>query len=221
MLVRMTMKDTTCRVKLQGVMSEEFRVKTGILQEDTKASTLFNMTLEKAVRAIRTNMGGTIFNQLTQHLAYADDVEIVARSLSALAGALEEFETASAERGLRINAKKTVYKKSSRHYPLQNKGEISISTHKFPVCSEFKYHGSLVMHNNNVKAEIGARIAAGNRCYFTLQRVLGFQVMSRKAREVVYKTMIRPVVTYGGETWTMTAKKTAENLGEENLAKNI
>jgi hypothetical protein len=45
---------------------------------------LFNLALEMAIRAMTTNPGGTIFNRLTQRIAYGDDVAIVCRNVNAL-----------------------------------------------------------------------------------------------------------------------------------------
>lgn len=47
-------------------------------------------------------------------MAYADDVLLTARTISALAGALQEFEEAAAKLGLSINADKIRYMRSSR-----------------------------------------------------------------------------------------------------------
>lgn len=49
---------------------------------DTKTSVLFDMTMEKAAdKAVRIYSGGIIFSRLTQHMAYANDVGMVARLL--------------------------------------------------------------------------------------------------------------------------------------------
>jgi hypothetical protein len=62
---------------------------------------------------------------------------------------------------------------------------------------------------NEVSTEIQARIAAGNGCYFALQRVLKSKSISRKAKLAIYKTIIKPFVTYGSETWILTKKDEA------------
>jgi hypothetical protein len=48
--------------------------------------------------------------------------------------------------------------------------------------------------------EIQARIAAGNGCCFTLQRILKSKSISRKTKLAIYKTIIKSIVTYARET---------------------
>jgi len=43
----------------------------------------------------------------------------------------------------------------------------------------------------------------GNRCYFGLGSVFGSKVLSKKLKIKLYMTLIRLVVLYGSETWTL------------------
>jgi hypothetical protein len=56
-----------------------------------------------------------------------------------------------------------------------------------------------------VTEEISRRILAGNRAYFANIKLLKSTELSRYSKVQLYKTVIRPVVTYGAETWTMSA----------------
>jgi hypothetical protein len=61
---------------------------------------------------------------------------------------------------------------------------------------------------------------AGNRCYYASQNVLKSKTVSQKAKLNVYKTIIRPVVTYGSEIWTLTKKEvTDQYLGKKGTQK--
>lgn len=54
-----------------------------------------------------------------------------------------------------------------------------------------------------MREEIKSRIAAGNRSYFSLIRVFRTCNLSRNLKIKVFKTIVKPVVTYGSETWTL------------------
>jgi hypothetical protein len=73
-LTGMTMNNTKCKVKVQNTLSEKFKVNRGLRQGDQLSLTLFNPAMEQAVRATRTNAGGTINNRMTQIVPHADDV---------------------------------------------------------------------------------------------------------------------------------------------------
>jgi hypothetical protein len=62
-----------------------------------------------------------------------------------------------------------------------------------------------------MSAEIQARLMAGNRCYYALQNVLKIKTYPEE-QSSIYKTIIRPAVTYGSEPWTLTKKKMSHRL---------
>jgi hypothetical protein len=63
--------------------------------------------------------------------------------------------------------------------------------------------GSIVNETNKKEEEIQSRIAAGNRAYHANKKLLTNKLLSKNSKMSVYKTIIRPVVTYGSETWMM------------------
>jgi len=58
-----------------------------------------------------------------------------------------------------------------------------------------------------VGKEIQRRILAGNRTYFAAISPFKSRLLSRATKIILYKTLIRPVVSYGAETWTLTKKE--------------
>jgi sorting nexin-29 len=68
---------------------------------------LFNLALEKIVRDANVWTGGTIYNKSTQLLAYADDIDIVGRTLRAVSEALVKMEKAASPMGLKVSEEKT------------------------------------------------------------------------------------------------------------------
>ena len=65
------------------------------------------------------------------------------------------------------------------------------------------YLGTLITTDNNASAEINNRIALANRSYFGLVNILKAKNINRKYKVIIYKTLIKPVLVYGAETWVL------------------
>jgi hypothetical protein len=63
--------------------------------------------MEKIIRNVKTNPGGTIFNRTRQCLAYADDVVILGRSVGYISETLEDMAVVATQIGLSVNNAKT------------------------------------------------------------------------------------------------------------------
>jgi sorting nexin-29 len=120
-LVKAMMNNTHCQVKIQNRFSEPINVKNRVRQGDALACLLFNIALEKVIRNAAVNIRGTIFDKSVQILAYADDIDIIGRTQSAVIEAFTSLEKAAKDTNLFINQEKTKYmpvrKKSHANYP--------------------------------------------------------------------------------------------------------
>jgi hypothetical protein len=74
----------TCCVKIQNDCSKSFETRQRLRQGDVLSTLLFNVMLEVIVRRANLQTIGTIYNKETQLLAYADDIDIVCKSQSAV-----------------------------------------------------------------------------------------------------------------------------------------
>uniref|UniRef100_A0A1B0D0G9 Uncharacterized protein n=1 Tax=Phlebotomus papatasi TaxID=29031 RepID=A0A1B0D0G9_PHLPP len=87
------------------------------------------------------------------------------------------------------------------------------NSHNMPNTQKgFKYLGTLINKDNVVSAEIEHRINQGNKAFFALLRLFKSRSLSRSTKIMIYKTVVRPVVLYGCETWTLS------KIDEERLA---
>ena len=57
---------------------------------------------------------------------------------------------------------------------------------------------------NNVSEEITKNLIAPNRSYFGLKSLFKSQSHSRKTKTLIYKTLVKSILTYATETWTTT-----------------
>lgn len=69
----------------------------------------------------------------------------------------------------------------------------------------FKYLGSLVSETNGVSVVIKHRLTLVNR-YYGLRKHLQSHHIRVRTKCLIYKTLIRPVITYVAECWVLTKK---------------
>jgi sorting nexin-29 len=120
-LVKMTLANTNSKVKIQGKLSPSFETVTGLRQGDSLSTLLFSLCMEKIIRNVRINPGGTIFNSTRQYLAYADDIVILGRSEGYIKKTLEEMAAITHQIGLQMNDNETKHM-INRNEKKKNKG---------------------------------------------------------------------------------------------------
>ena len=76
----------------------------------------------------------------------------------------------------------------------------------FEIVNDFVYLGSLFTIDNDLRNEIRNRVKSANRAYYALLPLLKSQAVLRASKSNIYKTLIRPVIKYGSETWTLNAE---------------
>jgi len=72
--------------------------------------------------------------------------------------------------------------------------------------------------------EIAERTAKGNKAYYANSKLIKSKLLKKntKIKIYTYKTMIRPVVTYSSENWTLTAKdKNNLRIFEKQILRKI
>jgi hypothetical protein len=112
--------------------------------------------LEVIVRRANLQTTGTIYNKETELFAYADDIDIVGRSQSAVQNAYLALAREVAKVGLKINEEKTKYMIVARHdRTIRDVGQsVATGDKHFKVVQEFVYLGSLMTPTNDVSLEI-------------------------------------------------------------------
>jgi hypothetical protein len=69
--------------------------------------------------------------------------------------------------------------------------------------AKFKYLGTTLTNQNDIRDEIKSRLNSGNACYYSVQNPLSSRLISKNLKIKIYKTVILPVVLYGCETWSL------------------
>jgi len=83
---------------------------------------------------------------------------------------------------------------------VEDKLELEVSGISFQQVLDLKYLGININYRNCMHNEI----EVGNRCYFAMSHLLKSKLLSRKTKETLYTTYLRPAVTYACCTWATT-----------------
>jgi hypothetical protein len=88
---------------------------------------------------------------------------------------------------------------------------------------DYTYIGIILTNKNDLIPEIERRIKDVNSAYFAILSLLKNQSVLRAEKLKIYKTLIKPVATYGAEFWTLN-KDTAKwlvSLEKKSCKKNV
>jgi hypothetical protein len=116
----------------------------------------------------------------------------------------EDLETEARKIDLLVNERKTKYMFMSAAGNIREPQNLRIGNKVFEGVSDFKYLGNIIENKNRNSKYIKEGIQAGNKAYYANLQVLKSKSICRRSKLQIHKTQIRPTVTYGAETWTLT-----------------
>jgi len=83
-------------------------------------------------------------------------------------------------------------------------------------------HGQPQIGNNSIEEEINERISLGNKAFYANQDLFKSKLLTKNSKLCMYKTLVRPVVTYTCETWVMNENiKTKLRIFERKVLRRI
>ena len=104
-------------------------------------------------------------------LVYADDVNMLGKSLQTVRGNTKIFIKANQDIALEVNSGKTKYMITSRHQNVVQNQNIIIGNLSFENLEKFKYLGVTVTYTNDISEEIKRQINMGNAWYYSLEKM--------------------------------------------------
>jgi hypothetical protein len=117
------------------------------------------------------------FNGTHQLLVYADDINLLRDSVNTIKQNSETLLEASRDTGLEINAEKTKYMIMSHHPNSGQNQNIRIDNESFENLAKFKYLGSTLTNQHDIRDEIKSKLNSGNACYHSVQNLLSSRLI--------------------------------------------
>jgi len=100
-----------------------------------------------------------------------------------------------------INEKKTKYLKSTKK---ETRNEsLNINNLQIEQVQQYKYMGSIINVSNSIEEEIKERIVLGTKAYYANLKFFKSRLVTKQSKLKLYRTVIRPIVTYASETWVL------------------
>ncbi len=146
-------------------------------------------------------------NHLT-HLAYADDVVLIARSKPAMIRMLETLKNNASTCGLSLNAKKTMILSNFK----TTRTPIIIRGEKFEFVDQASYLGITVSFPLNPSEEVNRRIRCAWGAWGKIHDLMISPRLTLEHKRRAFESLITPAVLYGAELWSL-QQSDKERLG--------
>ena len=105
----------------------------------------------------------------------------------------------------------------SRDQNAERNDSVRTDSSTFERVEEFKYLGTTLTNQNSIQEEIKSRLRSGNACYHSVQSLLSSRLLSKNLKTKIYRTKVLPVVLYGCEAWSLTAREERKLRVFENM----
>ena len=199
-VIRSIYSQNISKVRTQKIESEYFNIESGVRQGDVLSPLLFIIFMDRCIRDVRIGLN----NEET--LMYADDVAVIANTVTEVQDVATRWWQGMAQNGMKINTAKgkteVVLISRNRHQPV----EVYMGENKLNQADNYIHLGVNVGEKNLQEIEINNRIAKYNQNVGMMYPLLKDKNIPRECKITVFQSILKPILLYGAEVWSLTAK---------------
>ena len=182
-------------------------------QGDPLSPLLFNLVLNQVLeeaqvpwrrRGYGTNVGMTVKGDRLTHVAFADDMTVLARSWISMKRMLSTLRDALGKRGLTLHPAKCQVQTNDVEWRRRGSTHIEdgFAVEVIDADSTLTLLGTALSLSDATQNEVNNRIAAGWKTFWGLKRVLVNQKVSIHRRLRLFDSTVGSCVTWCCESWT-------------------
>lgn len=196
--------DNKTQARINGQLTDTIPINSGIRQGDSLSPLLFNIIMDEIIKNVKNRKGYKMGNKELKIICYADDAVLLAESEDDLQRLLHVFNTTAKRFNLIISHKKSICMTTSiepKRCKLELDGKI------IQQEMTFKYLGIDLTNYGNVEQEVRKRVIKGNQIAGCLNDTIWKNKhLQIETKTRIYKTAVRPIITYQAETRPDTVK---------------
>ena len=197
-IVKMMYEGARTTVRTKYGETEAFPVEVGLHQGSALSPFLFLVVIDTLTRELRDN-------ELWE-LLFADDLVIIADTEEEVQERFSMWKRALEQKGLKVNLGKTELMVSCKGGQEEVNIRLEDGT-ELKQSREFKYLGSVLAEEGGTEKAVRQRVREAWRKWREVTGVILDKKLQLKLKMKVYKTVIRPVLLYGAETWSLKRKE--------------
>ena len=189
-------------VRVDGELTDWFKVTVGVRQGCNLSPYLFNLLLEAMMQEAMKSVDSGVYvsGQLVNNLRFADDIDLIAESPEQLQELTDKVNESSKRFGLKINVSKTKVMTIGKSHKELN---INLDNAKLEQVTDFVYLGGLLSEDGECRKDIQRRTSLASAMVGKLSKIWRSAGISIKTKVKVYETIVIPVFLYGAECWRL------------------
>ena len=190
-------------IKMNGKISEAFKILKGTEQGHPLSPEFFKVYFKKLSDLLNEATANcpTLAGLSVTHLAWADDLVILALDPESLQKLLTIIGDYCNEWGLEINISKTKFMVFNGKGPEIPNWRPSIHDRDIEMVSSYCYLGIIISSTGKFRQATDSLYRKGLGAYFSLRSTIDRRFVDASCLNKLFNTLVKPILLYGCQVW--------------------